>query len=48
MIDRHYGHLVATNASMDQAARRIQRTQSEPWTLVDARWTPTEPVGRRA
>jgi integrase len=29
----------------DQAPRRVERTRVRPWTLVDARWTPKQPVG---
>ncbi len=42
MIDRHYGHIARDGC--EYAIRLLDvlnAPESEPWTLVDAGWTPT-------
>jgi hypothetical protein len=41
MIDRHYGHLARDGR--EQAIKLLDGLNA-PWTLVDARWTPKEPI----
>ena len=43
MIDRHYGHLARDGR--EHAPGRIDAPALDPWTLVDARWKPSEPAG---
>jgi integrase len=42
MIDRHYGHLARDGR---EHAIKLLDALNAPWTLVDAAWTPNEPVG---
>jgi integrase len=42
MIDRHYGHLARDGR---EHTIKLLDTLNAPWTLVDAAWTPTQPVG---
>ena len=46
MIDRHYGHLARDGR--DHAIKLLDvlnAPEFDPWTLVDARWTPKQPAG---
>ena len=46
MIDRHYGHLARDGR--EHAIRLLDALNApefDAWTLVDARWTPKQPVG---
>src|SRR5437773_5936607 len=46
MIDRHYGHLARDGR--DHAIKLLDALNApefDPWTLVDARWTPKTPAG---
>src|SRR6266540_2852913 len=46
MIDRHYGHLARDGR--EHAIKLLDALNapgSDRWTLVDARWTPKQPVG---
>ena len=46
MIDRHYGHLA--RAGREHAIKLLDALNArefDQWTLVDARWTPNQPVG---
>jgi hypothetical protein len=45
MIDRHYGHL--PRDGREHAIKLLDALNApefDPWTLVDARWTPKQPV----
>jgi integrase len=42
MIDRHYGHLARDGR---EHAIKLLDALNAPWTLVDATWTPKEPIG---
>ena len=44
VIDRHYGHLARDRR--EHAVKLLDALtapESDPWTLVDARWTSKEP-----
>ncbi len=45
MIDRHYGHLARDGRVH---AINLLDALNAPWTLVNARWTPKQPVGVNA
>jgi integrase len=46
MIDRHYGHLARDGREHAiKLLDALNAPESEPWTLVDARWTPKQPAG---
>src|SRR5216110_3533340 len=45
MIDRHYGHLARDGR---EHAIKLLDALNAPWTLVNARWTPKQPVGVNA
>ena len=46
MHNRHYGHLARDGREHAiKLLDALNTPESEPWTLVDARWTPNEPVG---
>jgi integrase len=46
MIDRHYGHLARDGREHAiKLLDALNAPEFDPWTLVDARWTPTTPVG---
>ena len=45
-IDRHYGHLARDGR--EHAIKLLDALNApdfDPWTLVDARWTPKQPAG---
>jgi hypothetical protein len=46
MIDRHYGHLARDGREHAiKLLDALNAPEFDPWTLVDARWTPTTPAG---
>jgi hypothetical protein len=46
MHNRHYGHLARDGREHAiKLLDALNTPESEPWTLVDARWTPNEPFG---
>ena len=46
MIDRHYGHLARDGREHAiMLLDALNAPEFNPWTLVDARWTPKQPVG---
>jgi integrase len=46
MIDRHYGHLARDGREHAiKLLDALNAPESEPWTLVDVRWTPKQSVG---
>jgi hypothetical protein len=50
MIDRHYGHLARDGREhaiklLDALNAPGQAPDFDPWTLVDARWTPKQKDG---
>jgi hypothetical protein len=46
MIDRHYGHLARDGREHAiKLLDALNAPEFDPWTLVDARWTPKQPVG---
>jgi hypothetical protein len=46
MIDRHYGHLAHDGRQHAiELLDALNTPASEPWTLVDARWTPSQRPG---
>src|SRR5579884_1287687 len=48
MIDRHYGHLARDGREHAiKLLDALNAPEFDPWTLVDARWTPNQPVGVR-
>jgi hypothetical protein len=48
MIDRHYGHLARDGRehAIVELLDALNTPASEPWTLVDARWTPNQRPAR--
>jgi len=47
MIDRHYGHLARDGREHAIQLLDALNAESEPWTLVDARWTPEDQTAVR-
>jgi hypothetical protein len=46
MIDRHYGHLARDGREHAiKLLDALNAPEFEPWTLVDAGWTPEEAAG---
>jgi integrase len=46
MIDRHYGHLARDGREHAiKLLDALNAPEFDPWTLVDARWTPKTPAG---
>jgi integrase len=46
MIDRHYGHLARDGREHAiKLLDALNASEFDPWTLVDARWTPKQPIG---
>jgi integrase len=46
MIDRHYGHLARDGREHAiKLLDALKAPEFDPWTLVDTRWTPKQPVG---
>ncbi len=46
MIDRHYGHLARDGREHAiKLLDALNASEFDPWTLVDARWTPKQPAG---
>ena len=46
MIDRHYGHLARDGREHAiKLLDTLNAPEFDPWTLVDARWTPKQPAG---
>jgi len=46
MIDRHYGHLARDGREHAiKLLDALNAPEFDPWTLVDARWTPNTPAG---
>ena len=46
MIDRHYGHLARDGREHAiKLLDALNAPEFDPWTLVDARWTPRTPAG---
>jgi hypothetical protein len=46
MIDRHYGHLARDGREHAiKLLDALSASESEPWTSVDAPWTPDETIG---
>ena len=46
MIDRHYGHLARDGREHAiKLLDALNAPEFDPWTLVDARWTPKTPTG---
>ena len=46
MIDRHYGHLARDGREHAiKLLDPLNAPEFDPWTLVDARWTPNETIG---
>jgi integrase len=46
MIDRHYGHLARDGREHAiKLLDALNAPEFNPWTLVDARWTPKQPAG---
>jgi hypothetical protein len=46
MIDRHYGHLARDGREHAiKLLDALNAPEFDPWTLVDARWTPKQTVG---
>jgi integrase len=46
MIDRHYGHLARDGREHAiKLLDALNTPEFDPWTLVDARWTPKAPAG---
>ena len=46
MIDRHYGHLARDGREHAiKLLDALNAPEFDPWTLVDARWTPKTLVG---
>ena len=43
MIDRHYGHLTSDGADHASQLLDVYSSHPTPWTLVDARWTSSQP-----
>ena len=47
MIDRHYGHLARDGREHAiKLLDALNAPEFDPWTLVDARWTPKTPAHR--
>jgi hypothetical protein len=44
--DRHYGHLARDGQHVNKLLDALNAPEVDPWTLVDARWTP-KPEKRR-
>ena len=45
MIDRHYGHLARDGREHAiKLLDALNAPEFDPWTLVDAAWTPNDPV----
>jgi len=43
MIDRHYGHLARDGREHAiKLLDALNASEFDPWTLVDARWTPNQ------
>jgi len=46
MIDRYYGHLARDGREHAiKLLDALNAPEFDPWTLVDARWTPKQPAG---
>jgi hypothetical protein len=46
MIDRHYGHLAGDGREPAiEILDALNAPEFQPWTLVDARWTPKQKNG---
>ena len=49
MIDRHYGHLARDGREHAiKLLDALNAPEFDPWTLVDARWTPKQRSRRHA
>ena len=49
MIDRHYGHLARDGREHAiKLLNALSASEFDPWTLVDARWTPNQKNGVNA